>query len=29
MDHLEGVLYIDKASEIYDEDPEEKDEHDA
>lgn len=26
MDHLDGVLYIDKASEVYDEDPEQDDE---
>lgn len=28
MDHLEGILYIDKASEIYEEDPEDTDAHD-
>jgi len=27
MDHLAGVLYIDKAAELYDEDPEEETQH--
>ena len=27
MDHLEGVLYTDKATEIFDEEPEKNDEH--